>query len=141
MNEIWFATSRKERLALWRRFRKTMVNIPLEDAVQLCIDWWKTAPISANVFDPFKPATWLGPWDLVWQGEFDEDSVALGMAYSIHLENLSKCELLLLQSHENNITRLTVLVDNQYILNYNYGIIATTAVLDNCDILYRQPLE
>lgn len=141
MNELWFATSQKERLARWRKFRKTLLLLPIEESLQACVDWWKQTPISSNVFDPFSPETWLGPWDLIWESNFDENSVALGMAYSIHLENIAECELLLVQQHENNQPRLVVLVDNQYVLNYSYGTITSFNVLDDCDILYRKKLE
>lgn len=142
MNEVWFAASKKERLVYWRKFRKTLVDLPLIDALQSCVDWWKMVPMSAHRFDPFDDSKWVSPWDLVWSGEFDEDSVALGMAYTIQLDSIAQCEVLFIQKrHDNNGTKLVVLVDNEYILNYNYGTVDSSDILNSCDILFRKKID
>ena len=48
------------------------------------------------------------------------------MAYTLHYSNIAR-RLLLVQNVEKNDIKLIVLVDNKYILNYNYN---------NIDILY-----
>lgn len=141
MNELWFSVSKKERIFHWRKFRKTLVGLELTDALQKCVDWWSMTPISSNVFDAFDPESWLGPWDLVWAGEFDEDSIALGMAYTLQLEEIAQCEMMLVQRHDDNTTRLVVLVDNQYVLNYTYGNVAPASVLEKCDILHSKKIN
>ena len=42
------------------------------------------------------------------------------MAYTLHYSNIS-CRLLLVQNVEKSNIKLIVLVDNKYILNYNYN--------------------
>jgi hypothetical protein len=141
MNEIWFSASRKEKIFLWREFRKSLIGLEFTEILQQTVEWWSTAPISANVFDPYAPDTWPNAWDFLWQGQFDENSVALGMAYTLHLEKIAKCELLLVQKHVDNSARLVVLVDNQYVLNYSYKDVTSASILKKCDILHTKVLN
>lgn len=103
-------------------------------------DWWATAPLSANTIDVYDSNSWASPWDFIWAGNFDENSVALGMAYTLQLEELAECKLLLIQKKQGDVPRLVVLVDNYYVLNYNYKIVDHASVLKNCDILHTKAL-
>ena len=141
MNDIWFSASRKERIFLWRKFRKSLLELDLEQALQLTTEWWASTPISSNVFDAYDPDGWPHPWELLWQGEFDENSVALGMAYTLHLEKIANCELLMIQRKEDNVAKLVVLVDNQYVLNYSHRTVTSADVLKKCDIRHTKALK
>ena len=141
MNDFWFSIGRKERIFQWREFRKSLLELDLPQALQKTVEWWSPAPISANVFDAYDPDTWPNPWDLIWQGDFNEDSIALGMAYTLHLEGIADCELLMIQRHEDNVARLVVLVDNQHVLNYSYWTVVPASVLKKCDILHTKALN
>ena len=51
------------------------------------------------------------------------------MVYTLHYSNIS-CRLLLVQNVEKSNIKLIVLVDNKYILNYNYNNIDTTDTVE-----------
>lgn len=122
MYEFW-QTSPKQRLTLWRQFRKTLESMEYTERLQATVDFWKMAPMSSMHTDIYDPSTWLGPWEFIWQGEYDENSVALGLAYTLQLESYADCEILLVQNTEKSYINLIVSVDNKHILNYNYGIV------------------
>ena len=62
----------------------------------------------------------------VHSGNFCENSMALGMSYTIHYanENIPN-KLLYVTDRKNSIQRLCALIDNKYLLNYDYGAIST----------------
>jgi hypothetical protein len=130
MNEFW-QCSPKQRLSLWRQFRKTLTSMEYIERLQAVVDFWKMAPMSSMHTDIYDASTWLAPWDFIWEGRYDENSVALGMAYSLQLESNTECEILLVQNTKESYINLIVLVDKTHILNYNYGIVNDMSELDN----------
>jgi len=122
MNEFW-QCSPKQRLSLWRQFRKTLASMEYLERLQEVVDFWRMAPMSSMHTDIYDSSTWLGPWDFIWNGEYDENSVALGIAYTLQLESYSQCEIWLVQNTKKSYINLIVSVDNKHILNYNYGIV------------------
>ena len=137
MNEFW-QCSPKQRLSLWRQFRKTLTSMEYIERLQAVVDFWKMAPMSSMHTDIYDSSTWLGPWDFIWNGEYDENSVALGIAYTLQLESYSQCEILLVQNTKESYINLIVLVDKTHILNYNYGIVNSVDQLDkNTTILEK----
>ena len=45
------------------------------------------APISKMTIDPVDSRTWLTPWEMLHSGDFCENSIALGMSYTIFYAN------------------------------------------------------
>tara|TARA_R110002050_G_scaffold266391_1_gene407724 strand:+ start:531 stop:890 length:360 start_codon:yes stop_codon:yes gene_type:complete len=108
------------------------------ERLQAVVDFWKMAPMSSMHTDIYDTSTWLAPWDFIWEGRYDENSVALGMAYSLQLESNAECEILLVQNTKESYINLIVLVDKTHILNYNYGIVNSVDQLDkNTTILEK----
>ena len=122
MEEFWQG-SPKQRLSLWRQFRKTLAGMEYTEKLQATVDFWKMAPMSSMHTDIYDPDTWPDPWEFIWNGEYDENSVALGIAYTLQLEKHADCEILLVQNTKESYINLIVSVDNKHILNYNYGIV------------------
>jgi hypothetical protein len=130
MNEFW-QCSPKQRLSLWRQFRKTLASMEYLERLQAVVDFWKMAPMSSMHTDIYDAKTWAQPWDFIWEGVYDENNVALGMAYTLQLESYAQCEILLVQNTKKSYINLIVLVDKKHILNYNYGIVNDMSELDN----------
>ena len=139
-NNHWFSAGPKERLSLWREFRKTLDTMDLHDALIATNAWWSFAPISSNVFNAYKPDDWPTPWELIWSGEYDEDNIALGMAYTLQLGSIAECELAMVQERKENTAKLVVLVNQEYVLNYKFNQIEKIDVLNDCDILHKKAL-
>ena len=130
MNEFW-QCSPKQRLVMWRQFRKSLADMEYLERLQAVVDFWKMAPMSSMHTDIYDATKWAEPWDFIWEGVYDENNVALGMAYTLQLESYAQCEILLVQNTKKSYINLIVLVDKTHILNYNYGIVNSLEDLDN----------
>ena len=133
MPNVWLE-SPQQKLKIWRKFRKELININDEEVLQSVVDWWKSAPINSRVIDPYDNTDWPNPWDLLYTGDYDENVIALGMAYTLELIEWP-CEVKLIQDRNKSEVKLIILVDDEYILNYTYGIINKLADISHCDIL------
>ena len=133
MNIVW-QLKPDERLKEWRAFRNDAKQKDIEDILLDVIEWWKYTPVSSRVIDAYDNTDWPDPWQLLHKGDFDENSIALGMGYTLHLMGYP-CDILLIQNRENHLLKLIVLVDKTHILNYTYGNIDKITVLDSCEVL------
>ncbi len=100
------------------------------ERLQTIVDFWKMAPISSKYTDIYDASTWLAPWDFIWKGVYDENNIALGMAYTLQLEGFAECEILLVQNSKESYISLIVLVDKLHVLNYNYSIVNSVDDID-----------
>lgn len=131
---VWLESPR-ERLKIWRNFRNELLNIDDEEEVlQAVVDWWKSAPINSRVIDLYDNEQWPNPWDLLYSGDYDENVITLGMAYTLDLIEWP-CEVKLIQDSNKSEVKLIILVDDEYILSYTYGIINKLEDISHCDIL------
>jgi len=138
-NQAWYESPR-ERLSLWRQFRKGLDTNDTEQVCKTVVEWWKTAPISSMTINPVESSAWPTPWEMLHAGNFCEDSMALGMSYTIYYanENISN-ELLYITDRNKSIQQLCALIDNKYLLNYEHGSISTLPS-DNTMIGYRKKI-
>ncbi len=84
------------------------------------------APISNMTIDPVDSSTWPTPWEMLHSGNFCDNSLALGMSYTIYYANEDiPNELLYVTDRKNSIQKLCAMIDNKYLLNYSYGAIST----------------
>lgn len=134
MNNIIWQLTPNERLKEWRSFRKELDELDDKECLQTIVDFWRMAPLSNRVIDPYDSKEWPNPWNMLWEGKFDENAIALGMAYTLELCDWS-CEVLLVQNTKKSYIGLVVRVDDEYILNYNYGAVDNESVLDKCEVL------
>lgn len=123
-----------QRLNNWREFRNIDENIDIKELCDYVVDWWKHAPLIDNVIDPYDDVDWPTPWQLLYNGRFDENAITLGMAHTIHLMGYD-CKILTIQEVEKNFIGLVLAVDNSYVLSYTYGMVENIEVLDNVSII------
>ena len=136
MDNVW-QQAPKIRLKLWRDFRLQLDSVDYEeDCLQAVVDWWKSAPVGSRELDIYDVESWPDPWQLIYDNALDENSIALGIAFTLHLIDW-ECEVLLVQNQEESWIRLVVLVDERYILNYTYGKVEDPSVLNNCQVLEK----
>ena len=121
----WFE-SPSTRLKMWREFRQ---SLDIENTLEVCqtvVDWWKSSPISVITIDPVDYKRWPTPWEMLHKGDFCENSLALGMSYTIYYAN--NCipnRLVFIQNKKDSIQKLCVLIDEKYLLNYCHGVISS----------------
>ena len=99
-----------------------------DNTLEVCdtvVNWWKMAPISKMTIDPVDSRTWLTPWEMLHSGDFCENSLALGMSYTIFYanENIPN-ELMFITCRENSTQKLCAWIDNKYLLNLEHATIS-----------------
>jgi hypothetical protein len=135
MENFWLRPP-AQRLKDWRQFRKHLSELDDDDIVlEELVEWWKTVPISTRVIDPYDSKHWPDPWELLYNDEYDENVIALGMCYTLALIDWP-CTLQLIQCNEKNEIKLVLVVDDIYVLNYTYNKIQPVANISHCEILH-----
>lgn len=124
-HRAWFE-SPHTRLKMWREFR---LSLDIENTLEVCqtvVDWWKSSPISSISIDPVDSNFWPTPWEMLHKGDFCENSLALGMSYTIYYANPRiPNRLVFVQNPKDSIQRLCALIDEKYLLNYRHGVISS----------------
>jgi len=134
---IWFEAPR-DRLRAWRDYRDSLTNLSLFEQAERTADWWQWIPLGVRRLDQWKPETWPTPWELVYQADFDENSAALGMAYTLLLTNQDQqdsIDLVLINDTTNRKIKLVVELDKFFWLNYNIGQVVDKRKLEDVEVL------
>ena len=124
----------QDRLAAWKQFRDTLETskTPFEDVAEL----WSHAPFVSPYLNYQNPDSWPDPWHLVLDSRLDELAIALGMLYTIKLTKRFadiKCEIYRVKEPLAKEYCYALVVDNQYVLNYEYNRVVGLNSLDNLD--------
>jgi hypothetical protein len=77
--------SQAQRLEEWRRLREQMGSLPLDQALEICVQNWCRAPQAAWYLDTDAVNNWPDPWTLIQDNYYCSLAKALGMLYTIHL--------------------------------------------------------
>lgn len=141
LNYKWWLESPSKRLALWRDFRRSLDTNHTKEVCNTVVKWWESAPLFSMSIDPVNAEQWPTPWEMLHRGDFCEDSLALGMSYTIYYANPEiENELLYVTCLGKSFQRLCVLVDNKHLLNYERSSISTLPT-DGCEINYRVKIK
>lgn len=124
----------QDRLAAWKKFRDTLEtsNTPFEDVAEL----WSHAPFVSPYLNYQNPDSWPDPWHLILDSRLDELAIALGMLYTIKLtERFAdiNCKVYRVKEQLAKEHCYALVVDNQYVLNYEYNRVLGLNSLDNLD--------
>ena len=124
-NTAWFE-SPHNRLKRWREFRQSLNVNNTYEVCDTVVKWWSTAPTVSISIDPVDSTSWPTPWEMLYSGDFCDDSKALGMAYTIfYTNNNINIDMLYLIDEQRSIQKLCALVDHKYLLNYEHNVIST----------------
>ena len=120
-----------ERLTEWKRYRDSLESCdnPLTRVAEL----WATAPFVNPYLDPNNPIEWPDPWHLVLDSKLDELAICLGMLYTVKLTQrfmTSVCEIHMSMPTNNSEPSYYLLVNGQYVLNYEPRVVHNISVLD-----------
>lgn len=126
---------------MWRDFRKSLDTNNIDEVCSTVVNWWQTAPLVSISIDPVSSEQWPTPWEMLHRGDFCEDSLALGMSYTIfYANNNIPNELLYVTCLGKSFQRLCALIDNKHLLNFERGSISTLPT-DDCQISYRVTIK
>ena len=123
------------RLADFRNFRIELSKIlRLEEKLHILVERWRSVPISSRILDPHSPHEWLSPWEILYENDYDENTIAYMMACILEMSG-TPSEVLFVEDDQKTFQKLIILVDDTYVLNYSYNNIEDKEVLKNCKIL------
>lgn len=124
----------QDRLAAWKQFRDTLETskTPFEDVAEL----WSHAPFVSPYLNYQNPNSWPDPWHLILDSRLDELAIALGMLYTIKLTERfanAHCDVYRVKEPLAKEYSYALVVDNQYVLNYEYNRVVGVNSLDGLD--------
>jgi len=97
------------RIAQWRDFRKSLDELPFDQALDQVANLWQTVPFCPYNLDPDKPESWPDPWTLIYENVYCDIAKCLGIVYTI-----------LLSKHGTNLNvEFRVYQDPKTRYNYN----------------------
>lgn len=133
-----FLMSTQERLSQWKLVRTEIKSKPDLEQLQTIADFWAKAPLSTMAYDPEALDTYPTPWDMINENDWCQNSVAVGMDFTLRLSGWSadRLQILMLRDYDRSIQKLVVLVDGKYLLNYEYGSVSELPTT-NYDVLDR----
>ena len=110
------------RLSAWTELRQKMdrSDNPFDDA----ITFWNSVPYCAHnpAIDPYYPASWPTPWEIIAENRYDDFTKALMIGYTILLTDRFKdcsVELRTLVDTDRKKLYNIIVVDNHWVLNFN----------------------
>ena len=78
------------RIAQWRDFRKSLDELPFDQALDQVANLWQTVPFCPYNLDPDKPESWPDPWTLIDENSYCDIAKCLGIVYTITLSKHRK---------------------------------------------------
>ena len=118
-----FTHLRKE----WKTLRSELVGeLSDHQHLQKVADWWSKAPVSRDWLNWDEPLTWPDPWELIATKNLDNSAISLGMSYTLILGQDSRwsadrISLRLVSDRERTMQHLVTVVDQKYVLNFDYA--------------------
>jgi hypothetical protein len=119
----------------WIKFRQSLAESanPLEEIA----DYWcriRLIQYNHNI-DPYYPASWPNPWQIISEGHYDDLTVAIMIGYTIKLTERykdSKVEVRIQVDQDRTKVYNLVYVDDTYILNFDrYKVIKAQDIDDS----------
>ena len=138
-----FGIKYEKRLKEWIDFREDLEIDP--DPLNKVIDNYENAPRSNMQTDPWTPEMWPNPWELISENQYDDFCRVLGMCYSLQLTDRfkgSKFEIHIGIDRSKSNTHYLLVVDDNYIINWEDGEFITTSSLPDTFVsqnVYHMP--
>mgnify|MGYP006076467023 FL=1 len=113
-------------MASWKSLRRQLTqDLDQVTWINKVVAFWSLAPLNSRVLDYTQLSTWPNPWQLLDHGDFDENSVSLGMFYTCALAQDARwlnqdLELVLLHDLHQHRKQLAVCVANAWLIGWEY---------------------
>lgn len=129
-----------QRLTAWSEFRDSLPSMSEADQLQAVAEFWQQCPFDRWVIDPQEPKEWLSVWEMLHEGQYCINCVALGIEATLRYSGWDPSRLELVMIREADALGseyFVVKIDNMIILNYSYGKCVPVHDLDaNIEIKY-----
>jgi hypothetical protein len=118
----FYLLSGSDRILAWRKFRQSLQNLPETDQLSRIARFWGDAPLQTYVIDWDKSNEWPSAWQLVHDGDFDSNVVAILMEQTLILLgwNPERLNLMFIKDSVIEEQMMILVIDNTRVLNYSY---------------------
>jgi hypothetical protein len=113
-----FQCSYHERLRSWRELRTTIKTLPTDTACVMVDRWWQQAPLVNHYLHWSDTANWPDPWTLLSENNYCTLTRALGMCYTLLMNNIDNIELVYARDPQCEEHNLVIVDRPKYILNF-----------------------
>jgi hypothetical protein len=122
-----FLLSVKDRLNHWKAFRKTLADNAEQEQLEKVAEYWSHTPIQSIAYNMDEPDTWPTAWEMMSLNDWCRNSVAIGIEFTLRLTgwNPDRLKLKLILDRQSSVMVMTVVVDDKWILNYDWGIVTS----------------
>lgn len=122
----------EDRIREFRVWRKNLEGKPLDELLEETVKFWNTAPLSNQYYSADLDNNWPDPWQLVYDGIYDDISLGLAMFYSLALlekECYNTVELAVCNCPDN--LKLCAIINDELFLNHTWGEIVNKEQIKN----------
>lgn len=109
-----------QRLEKWKKFRNSLDDLTLEEALQQNADFWSSCPWVPFYLDEQNPNDWPDPWTLISENYYCELAKCLGMLYTVYLTKHTIDPAIECYKHHTGDLYILV-VNEKYVLNMKSG--------------------
>lgn len=117
----FYNLSPTQRILKWRELRASLTNKDEFNQLLATAEFWADAPLQTFVLDWDQIEKWPTAWELLYEGNFDTNVVAILMEQTLVLSGWDNARFKLMYIKDTKIEAqmMTLLVDDKWILNYS----------------------
>jgi hypothetical protein len=128
-----------ERLAAWGSFRNGLSTTAEHLQFTATAKFWAQCPFKKWVIHPEDSKNWPTVWELINEGEYCKNAIALGIESTLRLSGVSseRLKLVMTRNLVDHEEYFVVIIDDIHVLNYSYGeTIQVDELITNVELLY-----
>ncbi len=134
-----FMTPPAERLAAWGSFRDGLSVLDEQAQFDNTAKFWAPCPFKKWVIHPEDSKNWPTIWELLYENEYCQNAIALGIEATLRLSGVSpeRLKLVMTRNLFDHDEYFVVIIDDIHVLNYSYGeTIKVEELNENVESLY-----
>lgn len=118
-----FMLSAAERLEAWGSFRDSLPSQIEQEQFDNVAKFWAQCPYSKWVIHPEDSRNWPTVWELLHDGDYCRNAIAVGIESTLRLSGMSpdRLKLVMVRHLEDQEEFFVVIIDDTQVLNYSYG--------------------
>ena len=118
-----FMMSPSERLDAWGSFRDSLPSMSEQEQYANVAKFWAQCPFSKWVIHPEDSRNWPTTWELLHDGNYCRNSIAVGMESTLRLSGVApeRLKLVMARHIDDQEEFFVVIIDDTHVLNYSYG--------------------
>jgi hypothetical protein len=111
-------------LADWKAFRQSLAGQSDIEQLNAVARYWGQAPLKTMAYDPEALDTYPTPWEMIGENDWCQNSVAVGMDFTLRLAGWApdRLRIKMMRDYDISVQRLVVEIDGKYLVNYDHGV-------------------